>query len=78
MSEGETAVDKDTLAELDREASDYLKVRLCPTSSHYSPLFCFFPSFSGEGEGREIMEEVQGDKNDNDNERPPTNALTRY
>jgi len=43
MSEGEAAVDKDTLAELDREASDYLKVRLCPTSSLYSPLFCFFP-----------------------------------
>jgi len=44
MSEGETAVDKDILAELDREASDYLKVRLFPTSSlHLPPLFCFSP-----------------------------------
>jgi len=43
MSEGDTAADKDILAELDREASDYLKVRLYPTLAPLFPPFLLFP-----------------------------------
>lgn len=56
MSEGDAAVDKDILAELDREASDYLKVRLCPTLAPLFPLFLFFSCFTGGGEGKKRKE----------------------
>ena len=56
MSEGDTAVDKDILAELDREASDYLKVRLCLALVPLFPLFLFFSSFSGASGGKKRKE----------------------